>query len=211
MKTKFFLIYSLCSLLFVACNDNEPNSLKDLSGNGTLNGHDYVDLGLPSGTLWDTCNVGASSSEKYGDYFAWGETESKLYYDQSTYKFYNEGDELTKYCNDSDEEENGFVDYKTELDASDDVATAKWGKNWRMPSILELEELMDECSWTEETINGVRGYQISSSNGNHIFLPAANSRYEDSVGNSGNCGFYWSKTLLKESPKAAHILSFVFG
>ena len=90
--------------------------------------HEWVDLGLPSGTLWATCNVGASSPEGYGDYFAWGETEPKDYYDWSTYKWCN-GNEvtLTKYCTDSFFGYNGFTDGKTELDPEDDAAYVNWG------------------------------------------------------------------------------------
>ena len=88
-----------------------------------VSGHDYVDLGLPSGTLWATCNVGASSPEEYGDYFAWGETETKEDYGWNTYKWC-EGIEfqLTKYCYDSSYGYNGFTDYKRELDLEDDAA-----------------------------------------------------------------------------------------
>ncbi|MBQ1731280.1 MAG: hypothetical protein II037_03630, partial [Bacteroidales bacterium] len=93
-------------------------------GQGTLNGHDWVDLGLPSGTRWATCNVGASSPEGYGTYFAWGETFNKAMYDWDTYIYYN-GSSFTKY-NDSD---NLVV-----IQPSDDAATIIWGEGWRMPT-----------------------------------------------------------------------------
>ena len=102
--------------------ENNPKSVE----------HEYVDLGLPSGTLWATCNVGASKPEEYGDYFAWGEVKAKDKFDVSTYKWYNGSYKaITKYCTDS---EYGTVDNKTELLPEDDVATAYWGSSWCIPS-----------------------------------------------------------------------------
>lgn len=158
--------------------------------------HDYVDLGLPSGTLWATCNVGASSPEEYGDYFAWGEIEPKNDYSVSTYK-YCKGtfSTLTKYCTNSS---CGTVDNKTELEPSDDAATANWGSGWQMPSYEQFDELFNSSytatTWT--TLNGVSGYEITSkSNGNSIFLPAAGCRYDTSLGSAGSGGGYWSRSL----------------
>lgn len=95
--------------------------------------HEYIDLGLPSGTLWATMNIGASSPEDYGDYFAWGETAPKDVYDWSTYKWCNgSSNTLTKYCFNSSYGNNGFVDNLTELDPEDDAATVNWGQDWRM-------------------------------------------------------------------------------
>ena len=160
--------------------------------------HDSVDLGLPSGTLWATCNVGASSPEEYGDYFAWGEIEPKNDYIVSTYK-YCKGtfSTLTKYCTNSS---CGTVDNKTELEPSDDAATANWGADWQMPSYEQFDELFNSSytatTWT--TLNGVSGYEITSkSNGNSIFLPAAGCRYDTSLGSAGSGGGYWSRSLSK--------------
>lgn len=120
--------------------------------------HEYVDLGLPSGTLWATCNVGANAPEEYGDYFAWGEIQPKDYYDESTYQYcigsYNT---LTKYCNNSSYGYNGFTDNLTTLQPEDDAATANWGAGWRMPTKGEWEELYNNttCTWT--TQNNVSG------------------------------------------------------
>ena len=160
---------------------------------GTLDGHEYVDLDLPSGTLWATYNVGASKPEEYGDYFAWGETEPKSDYSWSTYK-YCQGIEptMTKYCTISD---CGIVDNKTELEAMDDAATVNWGSDWQMPSPQQLEELINNSytttAWT--TMNGKYGRMITSkSNGNSIFLPAAGSRDEVTLNSAGSIGCYWS-------------------
>ena len=169
----------------------------------------YVDLGLPSGTLWATCNVGANSPEDYGDYFAWGETEPKDTYNWSTYKWCNGNyDKLTKYCGDSSY---GTVDNKTELDLEDDAAYVNWGPAWRMPSYDQFAELINSSytttTWT--TQNGVYGRLITSkSNGNSIFLPAAGCRGGASLGSAGSSGYYWSRTLRTSYPNNARYLRF---
>ena len=89
-----------------------------------INGHEYVDLGLPSGTLWATCNVGANSPEEYGNHFAWGETTPKEFYSWGTYKWCNgTANSLTKYCYDS---KWGTVDNNIELVHEDDAAHVNW-------------------------------------------------------------------------------------
>ena len=143
---------------------------------GGCNNHDYVDLGLPSGTLWATCNVGASSPEEYGDYFAWGETLPKDGYYWSNYLYCNGSySTLTKYCNDAVYGYNGFADNLTTLLSEDDAATANWGEGWRMPTHEEFEELYNNTTCTFATQNGVFGSLFTASNGNSIFLPAAGS------------------------------------
>ena len=156
-------------------------------------GYEYVDLGLPSGTLWATCNVGANSPEEYGDYFAWGETEPKNDYSWSTYK-YSKGSKttLTKYCSMSSY---GTVDNKEVLEPSDDAATVNWGSNWQIPSTEQLRELYNinytTTTWT--TLNGKYGRKITSkSNGNSIFLPAAGYCSGTSLNDAGSFGYYWS-------------------
>ncbi len=156
----------------------------------------YVDLGLPSGTLWATCNVGASAPEEFGDYFAWGETEPKDHYDWSTYKWCN-GDEetLTKYCNESTLGFNGFVDNKTELDPEDDAACAHY-PGGRMPSWEQIQELCDSCTWQWTQLNGVNGMLVTGPNGNSIFLPSTGSKDDSPSGYDAPGGYYWSRTLL---------------
>ena len=163
---------------------------------GTENGYGYVDLGLPSGLKWATCNVGADSPEDYGDYFAWGETQPKDYYSWSTYKYCN-GDEysMTKYCTDS---EYGIVDNKTTLELSDDAARVNWGGSWRMPTLAELDELRNtsNCTWTWTTQNGVKGYKVTSKkNGNSIFLSAAGYRSGSGLYSAGSYGYCRSSSL----------------
>ena len=159
---------------------------------GTENGYGYVDLGLS--VKWATCNVGASSPEEYGDYFAWGETEPKSIYDWSTYKYCNGSNlTLTKYNTNSSY---GIVDNKTQLELSDDAAYMNWGGAWRMPTDAEMTELREQCTWKWTSQNGMNGYRVTSnSNGNSIFLPAAGYRYESSLRYAGSDGDYWSSSL----------------
>ena len=181
-------------------------------GSGSIGGRDYVDLGLPSGTLWATCNVGASSPEDYGNYIAWGEMSTKSTYDWSTYKWCNGSNTtMTKYCNNSSYGNNGFTDNKKELDPDDDAAYVNWGSDWRMPSQEQFEELINSSYTTTEwtTQNGVNGRLITSkSNGNSIFLPAAGDRYDSSLGRAGLGGDYWSRTLHEGYPYSAWYLYF---
>ena len=178
--------------------------------------HEYVDLGLPSGTLWATCNIGADSPEDYGDYFAWGETEGynsgKTNFAWSTYKYCNGSlNTLTKYCTSSSY---GTVDNKTELELEDDAAYVNWGANWRMPSLAQFEELINSSytttSWTAQ--KGVYGRKITSkSNGNSIFLPAAGYRNDTSLYDAGSFGLYWSRSLSTSRPYYAYNLYFGSG
>ena len=197
---------------------NDPNNggNNDGGGNGgTLNGHEYVDLGLPSGTLWATCNVGANAPEKYGDFFAWGETEPKTIYDWSTYKYCNGGsdqgsDQLTKYCPESIYGNNGFTDNLTILEPGDDAATVNWGSGWRMPTHEEWVELCQNTTNTWTTLNGVNGRLFTASNGNSLFLPAAGVwSYE--LAEIGTRGLYWSSSLLTSFPDAAWFFDFDSG
>ncbi len=150
---------------------------------GYVNGHGYVDLGLS--VKWATCNVGASSPSDCGDYYAWGETETKREYNLSNYKYFDEYDEYahtfwTKY-NESDG--------KRILDYEDDVAYVKWGKDWRTPTKGEIKELLDRCTWTWICLNGKGGVQATGPNGKSIFLPAGGSRVDDEVRNFGEAGW----------------------
>ena len=155
-----------------------------------LNNYEYVDLGLPSGLKWAAYNVGASSPEEYGGYYAWGETEEKEDYSWETYKWCNGSyDTMTKYCTRS---EYGTVDNKNVLDPEDDVAHVKWGGDWRMPTTSEQHELIYNCSWKWTALNGVGGYTVTGPNGNSIFLPAAGYRGGTDVNDGGFYGSYWS-------------------
>ena len=159
---------------------------------------DYVDLGLPSGTLWATCNVGADSPEDYGDYFAWGETTPKDTYDWSTYQ-YGDGDTFTKYTG---------SDGLTTLLPEDDAATANWGPDWHMPTEEEWQELYNNTTITWTTQNGVSGRLFTAANGNSLFLPAAGGRWDDELDDVGDYGNYWSSSLDTGLPYDAWIFGF---
>ena len=165
---------------------NEP-------GHGFENGHEWVDLGLS--VKWATCNVGATTPEEYGVYFAWGEVEPKTTYNWSTYKYGTDEDQLTKYCNDSSRGKDGFMDNKTVLDPEDDAATANWGGAWRMPTDAEFSELINNCTWTWTTQNSVNGHKVTGPNGNSIFLPVAGLMHVDTLDYAGSLGFYWCSLL----------------
>lgn len=175
---------------------------------GIHNGHEWVDLGLPSGTRWATMNVGATSPSDYGSYFAWGETSPKSSYDWSNLKYCldNSGDKFSKYVTDS---KYGTVDGKKELDLSDDAAYVNWGSGWRMPSASQIDELKSNCTYSWTTMNGKNGYKVTSKkNGNSIFLPAAGSRKGASSYDVGSYGYYWSRSLYTEYGWDAYSLYF---
>lgn len=168
---------------------------------GYENGYEYVDLGLPSGLKWATMNVGATKPEGYGAYFAWGETEPKSNYSWSTYKWCNVSynnvsnnydKKITKYNTQSSY---GTVDYKTVLAPGDDAAHVNWGGSWRMPTAKECDELINNCTWTWTTQNGVKGRLVTGPNGKSIFLPAAGYRDGRYLEDAGTKGDYWSSSL----------------
>jgi len=191
----------------VGTSYGEVLSFTTLVSTGTLSGHDWVDLGLPSGTKWATCNVGADSPTAYGDYFAWGETTPKETYNWSTYRYCN-GDfnTFTKYCSNADYGNDGFTDALTTLEASDDAATANWGSGWRMPTREEMNELKNNCTVTWTTQNGVNGRLFTGPNGNSIFLPAAGQCDGSELGAAGGIGLYWSSSLYTYEPHRAWYL-----
>lgn len=168
----------------------QPSSVTHSPLSGNFKGHDYVNLGLPSGTLWATCNIGATNPEEYGDYFAWGETKPKHDYNWTNYFDTNDnGESFIKYNSDG-----GTID----LAYSDDAAYMNWGSGWRMPNLDQLKELYNNdyttSVWTFQ--KGTRGLLITSkSNGVSIFLPAAGWREYDSLHLAGECGEYWSLSL----------------
>ena len=173
---------------------------------------DWVDLGLPSGLLWATRNVGASSPEDYGNYFAWGETSPKSYYDYDTYQFYTCDDYdcgYTKYCNMSDYGYFGYHDNLTTLQPGDDAATANYGG--RMPTREEWQELDDHCTSTWVTINGVYGRCFTGPKGKSLFLPAAGFRRYDVINDVGSYGYCWSSSLTTDNPNDACYFDFNSG
>ena len=166
--------------------------------------NEYVDLGLPSGTLWATCNLGAEAPEELGDYYAWGETEpNKEKFNWGDYKWCNgSATTLTKYCLFY---EFGTPDHKQVLDKKDDAAISNLGKEWCMPTDRQISELINKNNTTTEftTLNGVNGILLTSKkNGNSIFLPAAGSVANGVRLGKGLDGCYWSTSGCNGSADA---------
>ena len=192
----------------------------------TYNGHEYVDLGLPSGLKWATMNVGAKAPEEAGLYFGWGDSEGYTsntndgrIFIMANDKWMTEGQTsfiyLRKYTLADDVtsalwyQDGEFVgDNKTVLDSEDDAAFVNWGGNWRMPTDAEWTELRENCTWTWTTQNGVNGYRVSGSNSNSIFLPAAGYRYNTGLDHAGVVGCYWSSSLTDNDSGYARQLVF---
>ena len=168
---------------------------------GSLNGHEWVDLGLPSGLKWATCNVGAKTPEQYGNYYAWGETKPKDEYTQANSETYG----LTN----SELQSHGYIDEDGHLTPLHDAATANWGEGWRMPTRIELEELDSRCTWEWTYQNGVKGYKVTGPNGNSIFLPAA-GYWSGTSYYSATCvdtySYYWSSTPYSSNTNSAYFL-----
>ena len=191
----------------------------------TINGHEFVDLGLS--VKWATCNVGATTPEEYGDYFAWGETEPKSDYEWGTYKWMQENksdqEHITKYT--IDDGETGAIWYSggafvgdgkttfADYDYADDAARANWGGTWRTPTIAEWDWLIDNCTWEwtydylGDGSNRAGNIGTSIVNGNQIFLPAAGHKtYDNFSGEGANC-LFWSSSLSESySYSAQHII-----
>ena len=188
-------------LFFIASCSKDDNTGND----------NWVDLGLPSGTLWATCNLGADTPEDYGDYFAWGETNTKDLYDWSTYRYCTaEGDNLLTLTKYNTSEAYGTVDGLTSLQTMDDAATARLSGT-RIPTREDWEELLAGTTAEWVTQNGVGGYRLTAPNGNSLFLPAAGSSNGAELVVAGEYGFYWSASLYTDSPDDAWSFSFLPG
>ncbi|MBQ6963990.1 MAG: hypothetical protein IJP79_09845 [Paludibacteraceae bacterium] len=228
MKKIIYLLMSLSFVAFVSCSDDkEKTSSKGGSSvykSGTQDGHDYVDLGLPSGTKWATCNVGATKPEEVGNFYAWGEVEPKDNYDWSTYKhsithgIYKYEASVTKYKIGYNE------DNKRVLDLEDDAAYVNWGGKWRMPTKTQLEELVSQCytvvDWNykgtkilgcifykakspeDKGVMARYSSEVSSSYSYadaHIFLPHPRRNNNKASGDVERC--YWSSSLEEDYSK----------
>ena len=185
---------------------------KSFKTNLYINDHEYVDLGLPSGLLWATCNVGADRPEGYGWYFMWGSVTEG-------------GDPDCSWANcpgnggNSGYNADAFSTWKAAnltndvLNSGVDAATANWGGDWRMPTTGDWKELYDNttCTWTTE--DGVAGRKFTSKadSSKYIFLPAAGYRSGTSLHNAGSYGFYWSSSLYSSSPNVAYNMRFSSG
>jgi len=184
MRKYFVLLTVFSSLTFFL---NAQNKEK---------GHDYVDLGLS--VKWATCNVGASTPEDYGNFYAWGETQTKQSFTAKNYAFRTGGSwaadiRLSKY---NTNPEKGPVDGKVRLVPSDDAASVNWGGRWRMPTKDEVEELFSRCRWVKSEINGVPGFRVTGPNGNSIFIPATGLMSENKIIGQGERACIWTSSLI---------------
>ena len=209
MKKIKVMIFAALGFLAAACDGNDDNAdiekVKPVEiVNGQENGFDYADLGLPSGTLWATRNVGATSPEQAGLYFAWGETTG----------FTAEQVTSGVWAFTEDEYNAGpAASISTDLTLEQDAAHVNLGGNWRMPTQAEYQELLDNCDavWTDDyNGTGVAGCIFTSKvNGNSVFFPAAGLCYNSSVNYVGSFGYYRSASWYSSS--FAWYLSFIFG
>lgn len=220
MKKLIYLLMSLSFVAFVSCSEDKEktssNGGSSVYKSGTQDGHDFVDLGLPSGTKWATCNVGATKPEEVGNFYAWGEVEPKDNYDCSTYKYGYSECTVTKYKIGYNE------DNKRVLDLEDDAAYVNWGGKWRMPTKAQLEELVSQCytvvDWNYKGTKvlgcifykakspedkGVMAYYSSEVSSYsyadaHIFLPHPR-RNNNKASGYERC--YWSSSLEEDYSK----------
>lgn len=179
--------------------------IPETPASGVENGYEYVDLGLPSGTLWATKNIGAEKVVDSGDYFAWGETTVKTIYTWTYYKWGDGKDlldvSLTKYCT---SKSYGVVDEKTALEMSDDAARANWGGAWRVPTSEEIDELFNNecCKWEYSSLNGI--LITSKINGNKIYLPYSGYKTYSNTKDS-DLGYYWTSNINISLPMNAKV------
>ena len=181
-------------------NGNFYSASVSLSPVGIHNNHEYVDLGLPSGTKWATMNVDASSIVGSGGYYAWGETSVKTTYNWTTY-LYGDNSSCTNLGDIS-----GSSTY--------DVARIKWGGSWQIPTLADFEELKNNCTWTWTTISGVSGDKVTGGNGNSIFLPASGGYFDFNSSNlqdGGTIGYYWTTSLFPSGSDYTTAYNFYFN
>ena len=213
MKTTRFFVAALKFIeSFFIVGGGKKSKESEGNSSDTISNDDWVDLGLPSGLLWATCNVGATKPEDYGDYFAWGEMQPKSAYTDNykNYRSDGNGSGYTKYCTLSSAGYKGYHDNLVTLQSSDDAAAANVSGS-RMPTRAEWEELTDNCTWKWITLNGVNGMCVTGRNGKSLFLPAAGDRWGDETGYVGSYGFYWSSSLDEDLPDLAWYLDFYSG
>lgn len=167
---------------------------------GNINGHQWVDLGLPSGVKWATCNVGATAPEEFGDYYAWGETSPKDDYSPETSLYHRiPFASLVK---------SGVTDPNGNLTMKHDIANISWGGSWRMPTDEEFQELVDLCDWEFTNYNGINGYMVTGSNKETIFIVAAGYRINTELEHTDEYGDYWSSSVVKDRSGAACSLGY---
>ena len=193
-RSKIWLVATYAIVGLIACffplensmsgDDSSSGGIDGMQPTGTINGHQWIDLGLS--VKWATCNVGASSPSEYGNYYAWGETRPKSEYTEDNCFMYgvNMGDI------------SGDVRY--------DAARANWGGSWRLPTKAEMEELIEKCSWQWTAQGGHKGYRVTGPNGSSIFMPAAGDRAGSSLYDAEDGGIFWSSTPVEDDTRCAY-------
>lgn len=220
MRKHFLIIASVCmalsTLVLTGCEKEDKDAIsmseatkgaKPVQGK---DGKDYmvVDLGIPGGLLWATCNIGAKTPDEAGTFFAWGETEPKASYGYDNYKWCNGAyNNMTKYTTDNDHTAGSNPDSQTVLLSEDDAARQILGDGWRIPSKKQFTDMIYRCNYRECKLDGTWGYLFTSKeNGNTIFIPLAGCRdYEDLLHN-GKWGFYWTTELNTSSCNESYVL-----
>lgn len=226
---KFFLMIGLIGLIMVSCHKDDDNNNNNTNTNTPTNPSNptnptdttqiarqatqgaWVDLGLS--VQWYSVNLGATTPEGYGDYYAWGEVWPRNVYSWANYTYGDYDSETSTYTmyKYNTLESYGTVDNKTTLEASDDVATAVLGSGARIPTKAEWQELLDNTTAEWTTQNGVNGRRFTASNGNSLFLPAAGYRNGSSLFSDGALGYCWSSSLLESYPDYAWNVGFGSG
>lgn len=166
--------------------------------------HKYVDLGLPSHTLWAECNIGAESPDEFGNYFAWGEIEVKDKYTHNNSEYYNIDAKRLESRN--------IIDKAGNLLSKYDVATQRWGAEWKIPSLSQMDELVEKCKWEWSTLKWTSGFKVTGPNGNSIFLPASgwyNSASDGLLDCVNERSEYWCSTVVKHDNEDARCLFFM--
>lgn len=168
----------LCIVAFSVCYGEGQNQT------GVINGHAYVDLGLPSGTLWATCNIGAEEPSDFGDYFAWGEVTPKEWYDQYNYEFYSE---------------DGWLSIGDDISGTEyDAATYNWGDAWRIPTFEQFRELYEECRHGANiVVDDIHLWKFIGPNDNHIIIPIGGCMYQSTLFNGYKEGSYWTSSYME--------------
>ncbi len=197
-----------------------------------IDGHEYVDLGLPSGLLWAACNIGAEAPEDYGQYYAWGETkgygeedptntnntaysgtDEKTNFSWNTYKYGTGRSAISKYCTDNAKwkGEGTEADGLQTLTAADDVAATLWGGAWRMPTAEEITELKDNCTLEATTIGDVKVAKLTGPNGKCIYIPMAGQRNMAALTGNDAYAYLWSSSVNAANCCYATAMSFIYA
>ena len=205
------LVFVFVSIALCSCGNNDEGT--SLTAHDiALTDSEWVDLGLPSGLLWASCNVGETRPEDYGDYYAWGETAVKDVYDWQTYIHCNGApSRLTKYCNQAALGFDEYTDDLTILQTVDDAASVNIGGGARIPSSSEWRELMAGTISVWTTVNNVYGRKIIGDNGNAIFLPAAGGYWGSALCGDGKYGYYWADGIDLDNPRYAWYFCFDYS